>query len=91
MDEELRSHIESRTETNMRAGMSAKEARVAALRQFGSADLIKEQCRDQRGAMGREFFPGHSFWRPPTAKKSRLHVSGHADAGVGHRCQYIRV
>ncbi len=56
MDEELRSHIESRTETNMRAGMSAKEARVAALRQFGSADLIKEQCRDQRGARWVESF-----------------------------------
>jgi predicted permease len=49
MDEEIRSHIELRTEANIEAGMNPKEAHLAALRQFGWTDLIKEKCRDQRG------------------------------------------
>ena len=35
MDEEMRSHIEMQTQENLDAGMSAEDARYAALRQFG--------------------------------------------------------
>jgi predicted permease len=49
MDEELRSHIELRTQANIEAGMNPEEARFAALRQFGWTESIKEDCRDQRG------------------------------------------
>jgi len=49
MDEEMSEHIELRTQQNIQAGMSAEEARLAALRQFGWAESIKETCRDQRG------------------------------------------
>src|SRR5579859_543963 len=49
MDEEMRSHVELRTEANIKAGMSPPDARRTALRQFGWTELIKEQCRDQRG------------------------------------------
>ncbi|MDB6037801.1 MAG: macrolide transporter ATP-binding/permease protein [Verrucomicrobiales bacterium] len=49
MDEEMRAHIEMRTQQNIAAGMSAEEARYAARRQFGWAESIKETCRDQRG------------------------------------------
>jgi predicted permease len=49
MDAEMRSHIELRTQANIAAGMSTKEARYAALRQFGHTESIKEDCRDQRG------------------------------------------
>ncbi len=49
MDEEMRSHIELRTQANIEAGMNPKEARFAALRQFGWTESIKEECRDQRG------------------------------------------
>lgn len=48
MDEELRAHIELRTQANTRAGMNPEEARLAALRQFGGMESIKEQCREQR-------------------------------------------
>jgi hypothetical protein len=49
MDEELRSHIEMRTQQNIEAGMNPEEARYAALRQFGWVESIKETCREQRG------------------------------------------
>src|SRR6266567_933784 len=49
MSEEMRAHIEMRTRENIEAGMSADEARYAAMRQFGQVDNIKETCREQRG------------------------------------------
>jgi len=49
MNDELRAHLELRTQENIRSGMSAEEARVAALRSFGGVELAKENCRDQRG------------------------------------------
>jgi hypothetical protein len=56
MDEEIRAHIELRTEANIALGINPEEARFAALRQFGGADLVKEQCRDQRGTQWIENF-----------------------------------
>lgn len=56
MDEEMRAHIELRTEANIAAGMNPEEARLAAFRQFGGTDLVKEQCRDQRGTRWIENF-----------------------------------
>ena len=50
MDDEMRSHIEMQTQENIESGMSAEEARQAALRQFGWAESVKNACRDQRGA-----------------------------------------
>ncbi len=49
MAEEMRGHIEMRMRENIEAGMSADEARYAAMRQFGWAENIKETCREQRG------------------------------------------
>src|SRR5712691_4867423 len=49
MAEEMRMHIDMRTRENIEAGMSADEARYAAMRQFGWVDNIKETCREQRG------------------------------------------
>ena len=49
LDAELRFHIEQQTEENLRAGMSAEAARVAALRTTGSVMRIKEEYRDSLG------------------------------------------
>lgn len=49
MNDEMRSHIEMRTQANIEAGMNPEEARFAALRQFGWTESIKENCREQRG------------------------------------------
>jgi putative ABC transport system permease protein len=49
LDEELRSHVEMQVEENLKKGMSAGEARRAALRSFGGVEQAKEAYRDQRG------------------------------------------
>ncbi|MFZ0820157.1 MAG: ABC transporter permease [Candidatus Acidiferrales bacterium] len=49
LDDELRYDIERRIEANLAVGMTAKEAEMAAKREFGSVDLAKEECRDERG------------------------------------------
>jgi predicted permease len=49
LDSELRFHLESQIENNIRAGMSPGAARQSALREFGGVELAKEECRDERG------------------------------------------
>ncbi len=49
LDEELRFDFERRVQANVAVGMTAKEAEMAAKREFGSVDLTKEECRDERG------------------------------------------
>jgi predicted permease len=49
MAEEMRLHLERRTEENIASGMSPEDARYAALRKFGGVDHVKERCRDLRG------------------------------------------
>ena len=49
LDEEIRYHVERQTEQNIAAGMSRREARYAALREFGGVEAIKEECRSSRG------------------------------------------
>jgi predicted permease len=49
MDDEMRFHLGKQTEQNIARGMSAKDARYAALRQFGNVGSVKEKCRDSWG------------------------------------------
>src|SRR3989449_9495451 len=49
MSEEVRAHLEMLVEENLRKGMSAEEARTAALRSFGGVEQVKEAWREQRG------------------------------------------
>ncbi|MGI9073308.1 MAG: ADOP family duplicated permease [Bryobacteraceae bacterium] len=49
LDDELRSHMEQEVSANIRAGMSAEEARYAAMRLVGPVSVYKEECRDARG------------------------------------------
>ena len=46
---EIDDHIARQTADNLRAGMTAIEARRQALLKFGNVDAIKESYRDQRG------------------------------------------
>lgn len=48
LDEELRAHIDLAIGENMRDGMSAANARTAALRAFGGVTQTKESYRQQR-------------------------------------------
>ncbi|HUA98455.1 MAG TPA: ABC transporter permease [Terracidiphilus sp.] len=45
LDRELQYHVERQTAENVAAGMSAEEARYAALRAFGNPALVREQSR----------------------------------------------
>ena len=49
LDEELRSHVEMEIEHNLTRGMTADEARTAALRQFGGLARTRDDARDARG------------------------------------------
>jgi predicted permease len=49
LDDELRDHLERRIEADVARGMTAEEARYAAMRAFGGIEQRKEQCRDMRG------------------------------------------
>jgi putative ABC transport system permease protein len=46
---ELQAHLEESTAEKMRRGMTAEEARYAALREFGGVEQTKESYRAQRG------------------------------------------
>ena len=49
LDEEVRFHLEMEIERHVRNGMSRKEARLQANKDFGGFEQIKEECRDARG------------------------------------------
>ncbi|HEV8581987.1 MAG TPA: ABC transporter permease [Thermoanaerobaculia bacterium] len=49
LEEEIRFHLQLATEKHLEAGSSPAEARSAARREFGNADLVKEATRDVWG------------------------------------------
>src|SRR6185369_7008063 len=49
LDAELESHLQLHIDDNVRAGMTAAEARRQALLKLGGADQTKEISRDRRG------------------------------------------
>ncbi len=51
MEAEIRSHVDLREQANIEAGLSPARARLAALRQSGPSESIKETCREQRGVL----------------------------------------
>ena len=46
LDEEMRTHLELKTQTNLHHGLAPDEARYAAQREFGNALLLREQSSD---------------------------------------------
>lgn len=48
LDQELRDHIEQKTEFYVSQGMNPQEARRAALVEMGGVEQTKEACRDER-------------------------------------------
>src|ERR1700730_17628726 len=47
--EEIQAHLDALTEENIRSGMSAENARAAAIREFGGVEQTKESYSQQRG------------------------------------------
>jgi len=50
IDEELRFHLDQRTEEFIAAGMSPEDAAREARKRFGNWQSVREECRDVRGA-----------------------------------------
>jgi hypothetical protein len=48
LNEELQFHVERKTEAYVSKGLSPKDARHAALREFGGIEQAKENCRNTR-------------------------------------------
>lgn len=48
LDEELRDHLDQKIQANLAIGMSAPQARRAALVEFGGIEQTKEACRENR-------------------------------------------
>ncbi len=77
LTDELQDYVERQTERNVANGLSPEEARLAALREIGGVEQVKEECRDTRPVRVFE----NSVRRPPirfssVAKRSRVHNSG---------------
>lgn len=49
LTEEIRFHLDQETEKNVRLGMSAADARRAAVAHFGGVERVREEHRDVRG------------------------------------------
>jgi len=49
LDDELRDHVDRKTEEYVAEGMTPQEARRQALREMGGVEKRKEECRDTRG------------------------------------------
>src|SRR5215472_5826895 len=49
LDDELRDHLERKTEEYVAKGMAPEEARRKALLDLGGLEKVKEECRDARG------------------------------------------
>ena len=49
LDEEIEFHLEMQTRQNIEGGMSPKEARAAAIREFGHVERIREDCKASWG------------------------------------------
>ena len=56
LQKELRYHLDRQISDNIRAGMSADEARRQAILRFGGLEQLKEECRDARGTRWVESF-----------------------------------
>jgi len=48
MDDELRFHLDQQIRNYMESGLSLAEAKRRARQEFGTLDLAKDECRDQR-------------------------------------------
>src|SRR4051794_22527404 len=55
LDEEIRYHIERKTQELIAQGLSPEEARQAAVRVMHGIEQSKEECRDARGVSAIEY------------------------------------
>ena len=70
LGEELRFHLEQQTAANVKAGMAPEEARRQARLQFGAAEGVKAECREERRGVWLESFWADVRYATRTLRKS---------------------
>jgi hypothetical protein len=76
LEDEFRDHLEREIESNVRAGMSANDARLAALRLIGPIAFHKEECRDARATRFIETFARDLRYAIRMSRRSPLFAGG---------------
>jgi len=71
LDRELRFHLDQEIERNVRGGLTAPQARTAALRRLGGIAQIQEECRETPPQLHRELYPRPSNTRAGRSSKPR--------------------
>ena len=84
---ELRQHLEQEIESNIGAGMSPDQARLAALRLIGPMPLHREECRDWRGTALIENLRSRCALRAPNVP---AHASFHCRGGTHFDARHRR-
>ena len=89
LDEELQAHLELLTEEHVRRGLPLEEARLAARRDFGGSEQVKEDVpRPAQPALRGGSAPGRPL-RPAGAREEPgLYRGGGADPRPGHWRQH---
>jgi hypothetical protein len=70
LSEELHFHVQKEIENNIAAGMSAKDARYAALRRFGGLGQVKNSAGTSKAEMDGRILPGHQVWLADACEES---------------------
>ncbi len=86
---EMESHLQMHIDENLRAGMTAGEARRKALIKLGGIEQTKEMVRERRGlpmleVLLQDLRFGVRLRRAHAVEKSRFHGCGHANACAGN-------
>ena len=85
LDEDIREHIERETQDNIERGMTAEEARYAAMRKFGNVTRVKEETREVWSFVWLEqLLQDIRFGLRMLAQISWFCGGGDSHAGVGH-------
>ena len=87
MNEEMRFHLEMETKRHIAAGMTERDARHRAQRDFGGVERHKDDTRDERGAEPMVRRVGRRSLRPALARASAWpDCRGDAHPRPRHRC-----
>jgi predicted permease len=70
LHDEIQTHLDCLADQHLRRGMSPADARLAARREFGGVDQVKERYRDQRGLRLVEFLALDARYALRTLRRS---------------------
>jgi hypothetical protein len=88
LDREIQFHLDDLIAENIGAGMSAEEAKYAAMRDFCQLHIAKGKDTRSVGLdVAGTNRPGHSLWLPSAKQQARVYRGCDSYVGAGHRCE----